>query len=130
MMGSALCVPLADRGHTLRLVGTPLDAGIIVEEKTALGLAGTGDLNVTCNGGRTGRFGVLLGRGHSLPRARELMQGATLECLDVLAVLDRYLQGEGEAVPRRAELPLLSQLVELALHGAPLAMPFEEFFRA
>src|SRR5688572_15049873 len=29
MMGSALCVPLVDRGHDVRLVGTPLDAEII-----------------------------------------------------------------------------------------------------
>ena len=29
MMGSALALPLIDRGHELRLVGTELDAGII-----------------------------------------------------------------------------------------------------
>src|SRR5688572_12723 len=29
MMGSALCVPLADRGHDVRLIGTPLDAAIV-----------------------------------------------------------------------------------------------------
>jgi glycerol-3-phosphate dehydrogenase (NAD(P)+) len=29
MMGSALCWPLADNGHTVRLVGTPLDTEII-----------------------------------------------------------------------------------------------------
>jgi len=29
MMGSALCVPLADRGHEVRLCGTPLDEEII-----------------------------------------------------------------------------------------------------
>src|SRR5688572_1979002 len=29
MMGSALCVPLADRGHDVRLVGTHLDGEII-----------------------------------------------------------------------------------------------------
>ena len=29
MMGSALCVPLADRGHLVRLVGTHLDAEIV-----------------------------------------------------------------------------------------------------
>ena len=29
MMGSALCVPLAERGHEVRLVGTPLDREII-----------------------------------------------------------------------------------------------------
>ena len=29
MMGSAMCWPLVDNGHTVRLVGTPLDEGII-----------------------------------------------------------------------------------------------------
>lgn len=29
MMGAAMCWPLADRGHTVRLVGTPLDEDII-----------------------------------------------------------------------------------------------------
>ena len=29
MMGSALCVPLVDRGHEVRLVGTHLDATIV-----------------------------------------------------------------------------------------------------
>lgn len=29
MMGTAMCWPLADQGHTVRLVGTPLDAEII-----------------------------------------------------------------------------------------------------
>ena len=29
MMGTALCWPLADNGHSVRLVGTPLDEGII-----------------------------------------------------------------------------------------------------
>lgn len=29
MMGSAMCWPLVDRGHTVRLVGTPLDEAII-----------------------------------------------------------------------------------------------------
>src|SRR5262245_58230069 len=33
MMGSALCVPLVDRGHEVRLVGTPLDEAIISELK-------------------------------------------------------------------------------------------------
>ena len=31
MMGTAMCWPLADRGHTVRLVGTPLDEAIITE---------------------------------------------------------------------------------------------------
>jgi len=34
MMGSALCMPLLDRGHELRLVGTVLDTEIITALKT------------------------------------------------------------------------------------------------
>lgn len=94
---------------------------------SVLGLAGTGDLTVTCNGGRTGRFGALLGRGQTPSEATHAMQGATLECLEVLAVLDRYLAHAGAA--RRAELPLLSRLIEIALEGAPVELPFQDFFR-
>jgi glycerol-3-phosphate dehydrogenase (NAD(P)+) len=100
------------------------------EPASAWGLAGSGDLTVTCNGGRTGRFGALLGRGFSVARARELMASATLECLDVLAVLERSLDACAFGALGRAQLPLLSFLIELGLHDAPLEMPLEEFFRA
>jgi glycerol-3-phosphate dehydrogenase (NAD(P)+) len=99
------------------------------QPNTAAGLAGAGDLNVTCNGGRTGRFGELLGFGHSAAEALHLMHGATLECLEVLAVLDRFL-ARPDARLGRAELPLLWHLIEVALHGHPVAMPFAEFFQA
>lgn len=100
---------------------------------TALGLAGSGDLTVTCNGGRTGRFGALLGMGHATREAIRLMQGATLECLEVLAVLDRFLVGAFDSAgvrPDRRRLPLLSHLIDVGLHGAPVDVPFQEFFRA
>ncbi|HEU4581267.1 MAG TPA: hypothetical protein VFS67_23575 [Polyangiaceae bacterium] len=96
---------------------------------TALGLAGSGDLTVTCNGGRTGRFGALLGMGHATREAIRLMQGATLECLEVLGVLDRFFQSSAEGLDRR-RWPLLSHLIEVGLHGAPVDVPFQEFFRA
>ena len=97
---------------------------------TALGLPGSGDLTVTCNGGRTGRFGALLGMGHATREAIRMMQGATLECLEVLAVLDRFLSGEGSGRPERRRLPLLRHLIDVGLHGAPVDVPFQEFFRA
>jgi glycerol-3-phosphate dehydrogenase (NAD(P)+) len=96
---------------------------------TALGLAGAGDLQVTCNGGRTGRFGELLGFGHRTQEAVELMQGATLECLEVLGVLEQFL-GRSAASVSHADLPLLTHLIAVALHGAALDMPFGEFARA
>jgi glycerol-3-phosphate dehydrogenase (NAD(P)+) len=100
---------------------------------TALGLPGSGDLTVTCNGGRTGRFGALLGLGHATREAIRLMQGATLECLEVLAVLERFTSGSSEASgwrPERRRLPLLSHLIDVGLHGAPVDVPFQDFFRA
>ena len=97
---------------------------------TVLGLAGSGDLTVTCNGGRTGRFGALLGLGHSTTEAIALMQGATLECLEVLSVLERALGGPSPAGLQLGSLPLLSHLIAVGLHGAPVDMPFQDFFRA
>jgi glycerol-3-phosphate dehydrogenase (NAD(P)+) len=95
---------------------------------TALGLPGSGDLTVTCNGGRTGRFGALLGMGHATREAIGLMQGATLECLEVLAVLERFSRSSSAVAWQR--LPLLAHLIAVGLNGAPVDVPFREFFRA
>jgi glycerol-3-phosphate dehydrogenase (NAD(P)+) len=95
---------------------------------TAWGLAGAGDLNVTCNGGRTGRFGALLGRGYGAREARELMAGVTLECLEVLDVLERSLDAGQLGGLTRRELPLLARLIELALHDERREVQLAELF--
>ena len=100
------------------------------DPESASGLPGVGDLDVTTNGGRTGRFGKLLGLALSVPEAIERMQGATLECLDILRVMRMALPtlkargdlGEGS-------VPLLEHMAEVALDGRPVAMPFARFFR-
>ena len=97
--------------------------------ESAWGLAGAGDLTVTCNGGRTGRFGALLGRGLGVPEARDVMRGATLECLEVLAVFEQALAAGALGRLRRADLPLLAHLFDVALHGADVDMPWAELFR-
>jgi glycerol-3-phosphate dehydrogenase (NAD(P)+) len=98
------------------------------DPRTAVGLPGTGDLTVTCNGGRTGRFGKWLGLGLSLAQAIEKMEGATLECLEVLRELERALTSFDAAGKTQAdELPLLRHLIDVALRGAPVAMPFSRF---
>ena len=98
--------------------------------QTAVGLPGVGDLTVTCNGGRTGRFGKWLGTGLRLAQAIDKMEGATLECLEVLRELDlavKHFDLIGKTRPH--ELPLLRHLVDVALRGAPVAMPFASFGR-
>jgi glycerol-3-phosphate dehydrogenase (NAD(P)+) len=98
------------------------------EPASVVGLAGSGDLTVTCNGGRTGRFGRLLGNGCALTEAVERMQGATLECLEVLSVLRDHARPPSPIPYHR--LPLLRHLFAVALDGEPLDMPFREFFAA
>lgn len=98
------------------------------EPQTVVGLPGTGDLTVTCNGGRTGRFGKWLGLGLSLPAAIEKMEGATLECLEVLRELQLGLAHfDALGTTKPSELPLLRHLMDVALRGKPVAMPFERF---
>jgi len=93
------------------------------------GLCGVGDLNVTCNGGRTGRFGKLLGAGLTPEQAVERMAGATLECLEILALLRPVLPAcERRGELTSSELPLLRHLMDVALDGAPVNVPFERFF--
>jgi glycerol-3-phosphate dehydrogenase (NAD(P)+) len=98
--------------------------------ETASFLAGVGDLDVTCNGGRTGRFGELLGRGFAPDAARAQMAGATLECLEILSVLRRASETfKRTGVLGRDELPLAEHLAQIALDGAPVSWPFARFFR-
>ena len=95
------------------------------------GLAFAGDLNVTCNGGRTGRFGRFLGLGLGRAGAVERMNGATLECLEILETLRigvSELVRAGQLQP--GELPLLDHMIAVALDDAPVAIPYQRFFKA
>ncbi|MBW2527286.1 MAG: glycerol-3-phosphate dehydrogenase [Deltaproteobacteria bacterium] len=99
------------------------------DPESAIGLAGVGDLDVTNNGGRTGRFGALLGQGLSRGDAIREMKGATLECLEILAVMreaTRALEQAGQLAS--GSMPLLEHLAEVALDGAPVALPLHRFF--
>ena len=95
----------------------------------AYGLPGAGDLYVTSVGGRTIRLGALLGKGHSIAEAREILAGLTLEGAEIIRVM-------GQALPRLEarrllgphELPLLRALVAVIVDGRPLAIPLDAFF--
>jgi glycerol-3-phosphate dehydrogenase (NAD(P)+) len=97
---------------------------------SAMGLAGVGDLLVTCNGGRTSRLGRWFGRGLRRDDAIAAMQGATLESVDVLRVLDEAVAvftGDGRL--RRESLPLLRHLCDVVVRDVPVDVPFASFLR-
>ena len=101
------------------------------EPHTASGLAFAGDLNVTCNGGRTGRFGRFLGQGLGRAGAIRAMNGATLECLEILETLRVGLAAlETSGKIARGDLPFLDHMLEVALDDRPVKLPYERFFRA
>ena len=100
------------------------------DPRSAYGLAGVGDLQVTYQGGRTARLGRWLGLGLSLDQAVRKMEGATLECLDVLRVLSRALpafQWSDRIGPR--DLPLTQKLCRVVVRREPALIPFDLFFR-
>lgn len=108
---------------------TRLVADLGGDPTTVAGLAGVGDLDVTCNGGRTGRFGRWLGLGLGRNEAIEKMEGATLECLEILEVMHRALPLlEAEKIAEQRSFPLLRHLIRVALFSEPIDMPFSEFF--
>jgi len=100
------------------------------DPESASGLPFAGDLNVTCNGGRTGRFGRFLGKGLGRSGAIAAMNGATLECLEILETLRLGLsQLEGQRGFSLADLPFLSHMLEVALDDRPVDIPYQRFFK-
>lgn len=99
------------------------------DPESVVWLPGVGDLDVTMNGGRTGRFGRLLGMGLDVKAAIDRMEGATLECLEIIDVLAGALPAyEARGEIDRGELPLFWHMAEIVREGRPLAMPFDRFF--
>jgi glycerol-3-phosphate dehydrogenase (NAD(P)+) len=90
--------------------------------ETVAGLAGAGDLFVTCQGGRSTRLGRLLGLGRTVDQARVEMASAegpvTLESVDVARTVVQVLRlRAGPPAPER--MPLLCRLHDLLFEGAP-----------
>lgn len=100
------------------------------DQECAAGLAFAGDLNVTCNGGRTGRFGRFLGQGLGRTGAIAAMNGATLECLEILETLRAGLsEKERRGGFSWADLPFLSHMLDVALDDRPVNIPYQRFFK-
>jgi glycerol-3-phosphate dehydrogenase (NAD(P)+) len=100
------------------------------DPECASGLPFAGDLNVTCNGGRTGRFGRFLGQGLGRAGAIAAMNGATLECLEILETLRAGLaEREHSNGFSLADLPFLSHMLDVALDDRPVDIPYQRFFK-
>jgi glycerol-3-phosphate dehydrogenase (NAD(P)+) len=99
--------------------------------ETVQGLAGSGDLYVTCQAGRNGRMGRLLGRGLSYSVAkREHMTSDTVEgaqlALDLGQTLEKMM---AQGVLPRDRLPLTAAIIDTICHDAPLALSFDRYHR-
>jgi len=101
---------------------------ITASQSFALGLPGAGDLFVTTNGGRTSRLGNLLGAGHNITEARQIMIGDTLEAVEIIRSIDTALPNiEKNNQVKRDDLPLMQAMIDVIVHGKPAAIPFEKF---
>ncbi|HYL79556.1 MAG TPA: hypothetical protein VEU07_02020, partial [Candidatus Acidoferrum sp.] len=95
----------------------------------AYGLPGAADMFVTCVGGRTIRLGTLLGKGHSMAEAREIMAGATLEGAEIVGVLGRALPRLAQrGVLGAGDLPLMRALVDVVVNARPVEIILDAFF--
>jgi glycerol-3-phosphate dehydrogenase (NAD(P)+) len=93
------------------------------------GLAGVGDMFVTCTGGRNVRVGRLLGGGLRFSEARARMGGITLEGAAALQVIGGALPSlTDRGVIGREDFPLLRHLHAVVAHDQSPAMPWGAFF--
>lgn len=95
----------------------------------AASLPGAGDLYVTIFGGRTRRLGVLLGRGFSYEKAKEVLKGVTLESTVIITRVAQALRAKaakGE-VDLDREFPFLMHLDSILNQGEAVAIPWAKF---
>ncbi len=108
-------------GQMVRLLGG--------RPETSYGLAGVGDMFVTCTGGRNVRVGQLLGGGLRFSEARARMGAITLEGAAAIQVI-------GGALPKLTDrgvigpedFPLLRQLHAVVGRDQRLKIPWSTFF--
>ncbi|TPL72702.1 glycerol-3-phosphate dehydrogenase [Mesorhizobium sp. B2-3-13] len=99
--------------------------------ETVQGLAGSGDLYVTCQAGRNGRMGRLLGRGlpYSVAK-REYMSSDTVEgaqlALDLGQTLEKMM---AQGLLPGDHLPLTAAIIDAICHDAPLGLSFDRYHR-
>ena len=96
---------------------------------SVLGLAGAGDLYVTCQAGRNGRMGKLLGSGLLYREAKSKhMPEDTIEGAELALVIGKTLKQliENGKIVRDA-VPLAISIVEAVCDNQPLKIPWSRF---
>ena len=89
---------------------------------------GAGDLYVTVYGGRTRLIGILLGRGLDIDKAKEELNGVTLESLVVAERVARAVRAAAEQGRLKlADFPLLLHVDEIITQKKPVSIPWESF---
>jgi glycerol-3-phosphate dehydrogenase (NAD(P)+) len=100
--------------------------------ESVAGMAGAGDLYVTCQGGRNSRLGRHLGHGLTVREVRDgPMQGETVEGAELGAALAptlRRLMADGSLDPRR--LPLTAALLGVLADGGRFTIPWPLLHRS
>ncbi len=92
-------------------------------------LPGPGDLYVTIFGGRTVKLGRLLGHGHSFVEARAMLEGVTLESVEITTRVARALPGlAARGLARLEDFPLILHIDAIINRGAPVDIPWDKFF--
>ncbi len=92
-------------------------------------LPGAGDLYVTTMGGRSVRMGRLLGEGYSYEDALKQLKGETLEAVEIIRALSRWIsfqEQQGRLTP--ADFPLMRALIRTVIEGKPLELDIESWF--
>ena len=114
---------LAEMRHIVDFMGGTSDS--------VKGLAGAGDLYVTCQAGRNSRMGYFLGSGMRYREAKaryladDTVEGAEL-ALAIGPALDRLFD-QGRL--KRQDLPLAIAIVDAICHDLPLQIPWTAFHR-
>jgi glycerol-3-phosphate dehydrogenase (NAD(P)+) len=98
---------------------------------SVLGLAGAGDLYVTCQAGRNGRMGKLLGKGLRYKEAKSKhMPNDTVEGAELaLAIGITLKQWLADKKMDGHSIPLASKIVEAICDNQPLQIPWNLFYR-
>lgn len=100
-------------------------------DESVFGMPGTGDLYVTCQGGRNSRMGRLLGAGRRYREAKaghmpdDTIEGAEL-ALAIGPTVERLI---ADGTLDGAALPLLRAVIAAICDNAPLALPWPAFHR-